>query len=184
MTLITETVLNAFKRGHITSAQYLAEIAIDSNDGRIITIDYDEHKYETYAADLHILKRDPNSYVNLYFDFNGNGSEIADNVKSYRRCDFEGQIIKATILLDRTGSIAIDVWKKSTFPPADGESITASAVPTVSSGVSSENTTLTGWTKLITAGDYLIANVDSCTTTQQATLILTIIPSTLYERIV
>lgn len=57
-------------------------------------------------------------------------------------------------------------------PPTVLDSITASAKPTLSSAQKSENTTLTGWTKTLAAGDWLAFNVDSAATVKQVTLSL------------
>ena len=54
-----------------------------------------------------------------------------------------------------SGSIVIDVWKDTyaNFPPTVADTITASAKPTLSSATKSDDTTLTGWTTAVTAGD-------------------------------
>ncbi|KKN01403.1 hypothetical protein LCGC14_1128170, partial [marine sediment metagenome] len=67
-----------------------------------------------------------------------------------------------------------DIWKDMTvnFPPLVGDTITASAKPTLSSGQSSLDATLTGWTTTFAAGDYLAFNVDSITTVERVTLTL------------
>ena len=79
-----------------------------------------------------------------------------------------------TLLADASGSIAVDIWKDTyaNFPPTDADSITASAVPTITSATKSEDSTLTGWTTSITAGDILRFNVDSITTCKRVTLVL------------
>jgi hypothetical protein len=184
MTIITETLINAYRRGHVTEDEYQLLLGQNPNEDQIVTVDYDAHKYKTYAGDVHILKRDPNSVITLDFEFNGGGQEIADNVTCYRRCPVSGVITKASIMANTTGAIVIDVWKKATWPPSNSESITASAVPTISNDTSVEDTTLTGWTVQVTSGDYFIASVDSCTTIAQAVLSLEIIPATQYVRIV
>jgi len=184
MTLIKLTAYNAWRRGFITDDQYEVYLQQNPDPEQEIIINYDEHLHEVYLADVHVLKRDPNAYIDLVFSLDGAGAEIADAKKAYARCNVSGRIIKATVLADQSGSIAIDVWKKTTYPPADGESITASAVPTITTNVSSEDATLTGWNVMVTAGDYFIANVDSCTTITHAELILTIEPAVQYVRIV
>ncbi len=75
-----------------------------------------------------------------------------------------------------TGSIVVDVWKRaySTYPPTVADTITAAAKPTISSAIKSQDTTLTGWTTSISAGDVLAFHVDSVTTLQVATLSLTV----------
>jgi len=82
----------------------------------------------------------------------------------------------ATLLADQTGSIVIDIWKDTyaNFPPTDGDSITASAPPTITTALKSQDSTLTGWTTTIAANSILRINVDSCTTITRATLFLNV----------
>lgn len=79
-----------------------------------------------------------------------------------------------TLLADQAGSIVIDVWKDSyaNAPPVVGDSITASAKPTLSSAAKAQSATLTGWTTSLAAGDVLRFNVDSAATVQRVTLTL------------
>jgi hypothetical protein len=71
-----------------------------------------------------------------------------------------------TLLADQSGSIVVDIWKASyaSYPPVVGNSITASAKPTISSATKATDATLTGWSTSITAGDTLRYNVDSAST--------------------
>jgi hypothetical protein len=70
----------------------------------------------------------------------------------------------------------VDIWKDTyaNYPPVVGDSITASAKPTLSSATKSRDTTLTGWTTSIAAGDVLGFKVDSATTVLKVTLSLTV----------
>ncbi len=106
----------------------------------------------------------------------GGGSAITTGIKGYVECPFAGTIVQATLLLDQSGSIVIDVWKDTyaNYPPTDADSITAAAPPTVSTATKSQDSTLTGWTTTVTAGDIFGFNVDSITTATRATLILKI----------
>lgn len=106
--------------------------------------------------------------------FDGGGSEIADNTKIDLEIPFACTINRATLLLDQSGSIVVDIWKDvyGSYPPTGADSITASAKPTVSTATKSQDSTLTGWTTSIAAGDTLRFNVDSCTTATRATLSL------------
>ncbi|MCH9010866.1 MAG: hypothetical protein IIC21_09595 [Chloroflexi bacterium] len=89
---------------------------------------------------------------------------------------FAGEITSARMFADQTGSIQVDVWKDTyaNFPPTDADSITASAVPTISSGTKYEDTSLTGWTKTFAKGDVLRFNVDSASTVQRCTVSLSV----------
>lgn len=95
---------------------------------------------------------------------NGGGSTITTGIKADVHFDFPCTITRVTLLSDETGSIVVDLWKDSytNFPPTVADSITASAKPTISAGIKSQDSTLTGWTTSIAAGDVLRINVDSC----------------------
>jgi hypothetical protein len=81
-----------------------------------------------------------------------------------------------TIIADQVGSIVIDIWKDTlaNYPPTDLDSMTGSVQPTITADDQASGATLTGWDTTIDAGDVLYFNVDSCSTIQEATLILTV----------
>ena len=110
----------------------------------------------------------------LNFVIDGGGSAITTGVKGDVVVDFAGVIESATLLADQSGSIVIDIWKDvyASFPPTVADTITASAKPTLSSADHSQDTTLTGWTTAISAGDVLRFNVDSASTVTRVTLAL------------
>jgi len=112
--------------------------------------------------------------VSITFIIDGGGSAITTGEKGHLRIPFACEIERVTLLADQSGSIVIDIWKDTyaNFPPTDADSITASAPPTISSAQKSEDSTLTGWTKTISAGDILAFNVDSCSTITRVTLAL------------
>jgi hypothetical protein len=78
------------------------------------------------------------------------------------------------MLADQSGSIVVDIWEDTyaNYPPTDADSITASAVPTITTAVKSQDSTLTGWTTAIVGGSTLRYNVDSVTTIQRVTVSL------------
>lgn len=112
----------------------------------------------------------------ISFIIDGGGSTITTGVKGDLEIPFACTINRATLFADQTGSIVIDIFKDTfaNFPPVVGDSITASAKPTISSGVKDEDDTLTGWTTQINAGDILRFNVDSVTTIQRLTVTLSV----------
>jgi hypothetical protein len=107
----------------------------------------------------------------------GNGAVIATGNKRGIRIPFACTITGWGIGLDQSGSIVIDIWKDTTanYPPVVGDTITASAKPTVTTATHNESTTLTGWTTSVTAGDWLYFNVDSVTSATYAALTLTVV---------
>lgn len=102
----------------------------------------------------------------------GGGSAITTGIKGFFQVPYACTISAVRMFADQSGDCVIDIWKDTyaNFPPTDADTITASAPPTLSSAQKSEDTTLTGWTKTITAGDILAYNVDSASTVTRVTL--------------
>lgn len=97
---------------------------------------------------------------------------VSTGVKGYIQIPFDGVIASVRLVADASGSIVVDVWRDTyaNFPPTVADTITASAKPTLSSAQKAEDSTLTGWTKTLTKGDWLAFNIDSATTVKQVTL--------------
>jgi len=112
--------------------------------------------------------------VSIAFIIDGGGSAITTGQKGHLEIPFACTITQVTMLADQSGSIVVDIWKDTyaNFPPTDADSITASAPPTISSAQKSQDSTLSGWTTSISAGDILAFNVDSCSTIERATISL------------
>jgi hypothetical protein len=111
----------------------------------------------------------------IQFVIDGGGSTITTGVKGYVEVPFACTITAVRLLADQSGAIVVDIWNDTyaNYPPTDADSITASAPPTISSsGVKSEDTTLTGWDPNVAAGDILGFNVDSVTSHQRVTVAL------------
>ncbi len=110
----------------------------------------------------------------IVFIIDGGGSAITTGIKGDLVVDFPCTIKSVTMLADQSGSIVVDIWKDTyaNFPPIDGDSITSSAVPTISGATKSQDATLTGWTTSIAAGDILRFNVDSVATIERLTITL------------
>lgn len=105
----------------------------------------------------------------------GGGAEITTGIKGdLGPIPFACTILEVSMLADQSGSIVVDVWKDTyaNAPPTDADSITASAPPTISVATKSQDSTLTGWTTAIAAGDVLRFNVDSVTTIERVTIAL------------
>jgi len=110
----------------------------------------------------------------ITFIIDGGGSAITTGQKGHLEIPFGCTINQVTMMADQSGSIVVDIWKDTyaNFPPTDGDSITASAPPTITTAQKSQDSTLTGWTTAFTAGDILAFNVDSCTTIERVTISL------------
>ncbi len=110
----------------------------------------------------------------IEYVIDGGGVAITTGIKGDLEIPFGCTINRVTLLADQSGSIVIDIWKDvyANYPPTNADSITASAKPTITTATKSQDSTLTGWTTTITAGDTLRFNVDSITTCTRVTLSL------------
>jgi len=112
--------------------------------------------------------------ASITFIIDGGGSVITTGIKGALEIPFACIINRVTLLADQSGSIVVNIWKQAyaDYPPEVGQKITASAPPTISGALMSQDSTLTGWTTAIAAGDCLMFNVDSITTCTWVTLSL------------
>jgi hypothetical protein len=110
----------------------------------------------------------------ISFVIDGGGAEITTGVKGFLEVPFACTITAVRLLADQSGSIVVDIWNDTyaNYPPTDADSITASAVPTISTATKAEDTTLTGWDVDVAAGDILGFNVDSVTDIERVTVAL------------
>lgn len=92
---------------------------------------------------------------------------------------YDATIVRWRLIADVSGSIVLDVWKDTyaNFPPTNGDSITGTDKPTLSSAQKAESTALTGWTTTIAAGDIMYVEVESASTLIVATLTLWVRPT-------
>lgn len=97
---------------------------------------------------------------------------LSTGIKGDIRFGYACTIIAVTLLADQSGSIVVDLWKDTyaNYPPVVGDSITASAKPTITTALKATDATLTGWTTSVSAGDIIRVNVDSATTVTRVTL--------------
>lgn len=101
----------------------------------------------------------------------GQGAAITAGTKGSMPFYVDCTILSVELLADVSGSCVVDIYKdiRANYPPNSGDSITASAKPTLSNAIRSHDTTLTGWTVDINRGDILRFEVVSSSTIQQLT---------------
>ena len=114
--------------------------------------------------DPQVIQRHEPLSINFFID--GGGAVIDTGVRGCVRIPFPCSLRSVTLLADQAGSIKIDVWKDSfaSYPPTDADTITGGNEPEIVAATKKEDSTLTGWTKDLNAGDILYFNVDSVTT--------------------
>lgn len=108
--------------------------------------------------------------------FNGGGSVLTVDSKLDYGAPAGFTILEATLLADQSGSVVVNIWKDTyaNYPPTVADKITSTTPPTISSSDKSTDSTLSGWTTTVNAGDTLRFNIDSVTTITRVTLILKI----------
>lgn len=102
----------------------------------------------------------PSQVNGVQFVIDGGGAAITAGTKGYFTLDFACTITQAQLLADQSGSIVVDIYKctyaqfdAGATHPLVGDKITASAPPTISSTYKAKDSTLTGWTTAVAAGD-------------------------------
>jgi hypothetical protein len=97
----------------------------------------------------------------LAWAISGGGSAITTGLKYGIRIPYSGTIKAAYMIADTSCSASVEVWKKNNAVPGSGDKISASAPLALSSAQVYSDTTLTGWTVAVTAGDVFYFNVNS-----------------------
>ena len=115
----------------------------------------------------------------ITYVIDGGGSVLTTGVVGDLYVPFPCTITSATLLAAQSGSAVVDIWADilANYPPTGTQSITASALPTLSSATNSQDSTLTGWTTLIPAGSTLRFNLNSVATITRLTVALTVTAS-------
>lgn len=113
----------------------------------------------------------------ITFIIDGGGAVLSTGMKGDLKVPFACTITEATLLADQAGSVVVDIWKDTyaNFPPVVGDSIVASASPTLNSAAKAQDAALTGWTTTIAAGDILRFNINSVATITRLTIVLQVL---------
>jgi hypothetical protein len=110
--------------------------------------------------------------------FDGGGSALTAGLEVEVPVPFAGTIVGVVIVADQSGDIEFEV-EKSTFAAYPTlTSIVASAPPTISAAEKSEDTTLTGWTVAVVAGDIYRFSITSVSTITRAEISLKVLKTT------
>jgi hypothetical protein len=106
----------------------------------------------------------------------GGGSVITTGQKGYIQCPISGTVTSWTLLADQSGSVEFDVTLDAfaSYPPTT--SIVAAAPPELTAADSDTDSTLTGWTTAVTAGDVFGFEVVSAATVERVTLQIVVTP--------
>jgi hypothetical protein len=137
-----------------------------------VTFNTTTYNWGAGAAAAFVSSLNMNSAIEYVID--GGGSVPATGVKGFIEVPFACTIKRVSLVADQSGSAVVDIWNAAyaSFPPVVGNTITASALPTLSSAQKYQDSTLSGWTTSLAAGSWLAFNLNSATTVTRLTLSL------------
>ena len=126
------------------------------------------------TGDLNVLGVLTGPVASIGFVIDGGGVAISTGIKGDIEVPFACTITQVTLLADQSCTCVLDIWKDTyaNFPPTVADTITAAAKPGMTAGLKDQDSTLTGWTKAIAAGNILRFNVDSNNTATRITVSL------------
>jgi hypothetical protein len=120
--------------------------------------------------------RNQTNLSQFVFTFSNGGAVLNTGVQdaAYKDIPFDCEIVSARMFGGPSGSVEIDLWVDTyaNYPPTVADTIVAAAPPSISGGVKSEDTSLTGWTKTLAAGSGILPNINSVTNMTWAKLVL------------
>jgi len=159
----TSTQINALAAKSFPSGDI-----VGTSDNQTLTVKYinnprinDEAECTATSTQLNALTTDVIAYK-----IGDNGSTIWAGVQGDFEVPFACTITRATMFLSASDNITVSIWKDTyaNYPPTATDNITADAQLKIQEGVKYQDSTLTGWTKTVAAGDVLRFNVDAAPT--------------------
>lgn len=108
----------------------------------------------------------------LTYVIDGGGIAFSTGVAGVLYVPFAVTLKSVTLLADQVGSVQLDIKTGTYANYATGTSIVAAAPPTISAAIKAQDTTLTGWTTAIPAGNFLQFSVTSVATITRLTIAL------------
>jgi hypothetical protein len=171
-TFIGGTTPNALTMTNATAASSVGTGALTVSGGVGVTGNL--YANSAYSNNYFMQSGSNLGTASITFIIDGGGSAITTGAKGDLTIPFNCTINNWTLLADQSGSIVIDIWKTTyaNAPPVVANTITGTALPTLSTASKNTSSVLTGWTTTITAGDVLRYNVNSISTVTRTTLSL------------
>lgn len=109
-----------------------------------------------------------NSY-GVEYVVDGGGAQIGTGLVGFVQVPFASLISQVDLIADQTGSVVLDIWKcaysvyNPPTTPSVANTITGISIPTITSGVKYQDSSLSSWNVVINAGDILAFHVNSLT---------------------
>lgn len=140
---------NLIVDGTVTEGGRIGEIEALDGTGALVQGDEDALTLQGFSSTIPV-------------HFVGQSTLIA-GMQADIRIPFDCTITGVALAADAAGDAVVDIWKVAlaSYPPTDANGIASTSKPTLDGAAGYVDTTLTGWTTAITAGDCLRFNIDS-----------------------
>lgn len=108
------------------------------------------------------------------------GTDLSVNERAFTWVPFSSTITEVVLLSTPSGSVSVGIWATGydSWPPTSANSITGGVPVTITSGVKTKDSTLSGWTTALASDMGVIFNVDSVSGAEQVTCVLKIVRNT------
>lgn len=165
---------NAGVQGNLGFQGNQGEVGFQGSQGNQGEVGF--HGYQGAQGNIGIGNQGPQGEAinGITFSVDGGGVVLPTGIVGEFEVPYAATINRSTLLCFPTGGIQFDIWK-STYAgamPTVANTIVASAPPTITNDVKSQDTTLSGWTTSIAAGDILRYNINSISGVQRVSLTL------------
>lgn len=152
-----------------TTTSKINGVAFAGNNGDIVEFGSGNTPVDTGKSMSNVVKRS----IGAGFDGSGSALTSGSTATVYFTVPFTCTIVAWNITVD-TGTITFDIWKIATGTaiPTSSNSITASALPAISTGTAIHSTTLTGWTTSVNVNDIFGVNINTVASATKASLII------------
>lgn len=144
--------------------QALASLGIIAVDADVTLAANSDARVATQKATKSYVDNKTGGTLSLNVIFDGGGSVLTTGSGSYIDIliPYNCTILQSTLVATTSGSVAIDIWR-TTYPgiPTSGNTIVASAKPTLSSQQVVRDSTLSGWTTAIPSDSTLRFSVST-----------------------
>jgi hypothetical protein len=110
----------------------------------------------------------------IEFTIDGANAEILPGLRSGIEVPFKCTILSSRVVADRVGSITVDLLRKpfASLPPGPGDTICGGNPPALANALAAQDVTLTGWSLVLNAGDWLFPNVTAALVVREVTVSL------------
>jgi hypothetical protein len=148
----------------------------------MVDVAVDTHIYKPFLNTMRLIKRDPNLRQELEVEIEGTGAlgVLQQGDKNYAHIAYDGRICGYFAIADAKTTTVMNVYVKSSFPPAAEDSIVASAPPTITADVytTGNEAEVVTWDQVLQAEDFIAIEIDSSDVATRVVFTLIIEPAT------